>query len=274
MTPEEARSLCLSEIARRTILAQERYADPARLVGHGAKCFSQADEDGIVTEIFRRIGPRHRTFVEFGAGNGLENNTAHLLLQGWRGAWIDGDPANVEIIRGKYRHYLEAGRLVAGATFLLPDNVDAAVASLGVTGPIDLLSVDVDGNDLALIESLACVRPRVVVAEYNARFGASVHWRMPFDAAHRWDGTDHFGASLAELAAVMDRRGYALVGCNLVGTNAFFVAQDEDLAAFRAPFTAEEHLEPARYYLLPWPGGHPVDARADRPFPLIAVPGA
>lgn len=89
--------------------------------------------------------------------------------------------------RGKYRHYLEAGRLVAAETLLLPDNVDRAVASLGVTGAIDLLSVDVDGNDLALIEALECVRPRVVVAEYNnARYGASVRWRMPFDAGHRW----------------------------------------------------------------------------------------
>lgn len=274
MSPEEAQRQCLGEIARRAILAQDRHAEAARLVRHGAKCFSQGDEDGIIAEIFRRIGPRHRTFVEFGAGNGLENNTAHLLLQGWRGAWIDGDPANVEIIRGKYRHYLEAGRLVAAETLLLPDNVDRAVASLGVTGAIDLLSVDVDGNDLALIEALECVRPRVVVAEYNARYGASVRWRMPFDAGHRWDGTEHFGASLAELADVMDRRGFALVGCNLVGTNAFFVARDEDLAAFRAPFTAEEHFEPARYYLLPWHGGHPVDARADRPFPLVAVAGA
>ena len=163
MSPEEAQRQCLGEIARRAILAQDRHAEAARLVRHGAKCFSQGDEDGIIAEIFRRIGPRHRTFVEFGAGNGLENNTAHLLLQGWRGAWIDGDPANVEIIRGKYRHYIEAGRLE-----LVPEAPEFLYPAYAVFSET--------GADPALIESaldglrrIARTHPGIAAAPRTAR---------------------------------------------------------------------------------------------------------
>ena len=45
-------------------LAQPRYADPKRLLRYGFKVYSQHDEDGIIQEIFRRIGTSSRTFVE------------------------------------------------------------------------------------------------------------------------------------------------------------------------------------------------------------------
>src|ERR1043166_8618278 len=71
------------------ILAQPRYADPKRLLRHGFKVYSQHDEDGIIQEIFRRIGTDKRTFVEFGVETGIECNSVKLLVEGWRGLWIE-----------------------------------------------------------------------------------------------------------------------------------------------------------------------------------------
>ena len=73
---------------RRTLLDSPRHADERRLVKSGYRVYSQADEDGILHEIFRRIGEGKRTFLELGVGNGLENNTLFLLVQGWSGIWI------------------------------------------------------------------------------------------------------------------------------------------------------------------------------------------
>ena len=42
------------------LLTQPRYADPKRLLRHGFKVYSQHDEDGIIQEIFRRIGVSQR----------------------------------------------------------------------------------------------------------------------------------------------------------------------------------------------------------------------
>jgi hypothetical protein len=53
----------------------------------------------IIAEIFRRIGTTNRVFVEFGAETGEENNCRFLLLQGWRGLWIEGLPQYAATIR-------------------------------------------------------------------------------------------------------------------------------------------------------------------------------
>jgi hypothetical protein len=64
-------------------MAKPRNVDPKRLVRHGYKVYSQNDEDGIIAEIFRRIGTTSHTFVEFGVETGVECNTAKLLVEGW-----------------------------------------------------------------------------------------------------------------------------------------------------------------------------------------------
>src|SRR5215469_5756728 len=57
-------------------IAKPRHADPLRLLRYGFKTYSQNDEDGIIQEIFNRIGVTNRHFVEFGVENGLECSTA------------------------------------------------------------------------------------------------------------------------------------------------------------------------------------------------------
>ena len=57
------------------ILDQPRYIEEKRLLRFGFKAYSQNEEDGIIKEIFKRIGTTNKTFVEIGVGNGLENIT-------------------------------------------------------------------------------------------------------------------------------------------------------------------------------------------------------
>ena len=80
-------------------LSTPRYADPKRLIRYGFKVYSQNDEDGIIQEIFKRIGPTSRSFIEFGVQTGVECNTAKLLLEGWRGLWIEGGSHYVAEVR-------------------------------------------------------------------------------------------------------------------------------------------------------------------------------
>src|ERR1700674_965222 len=68
-----------------------RYSDRIRLLPYAFPVCSQNGEDGIIGEIFRRIGASDRTFAEVGIGDGTQNNTAFLLSQGWTGFWIDSD---------------------------------------------------------------------------------------------------------------------------------------------------------------------------------------
>ena len=68
--------------------------DPKSLRRHYGQVYIQDGEDGIIAEIFRRIGgPQSRVFIEIGIENGLQNNTRFLLEQVWSGLWIEGSAA-------------------------------------------------------------------------------------------------------------------------------------------------------------------------------------
>jgi hypothetical protein len=240
------------------ILAQPRYNDPLRLERFGLKVYSQNDEDGILAEIFRRIGTANTGFLEFGVENGLENNTLCLLEQGWSGAWLEGSRDCVSAIETGFRRKIDAGRLCVRQAVVDRDNINDLVRALALPHDLDLLSIDVDGNDYHIWEALTAIEPRVVVIEYNAKFPPPMRWVMGYDPAHRWDGTDQIGASLETMADLGWRKGYRLVGCNITGSNAFFVKAALAERRFAEPADAATLYQPARYFLTPaFFSGHP-----------------
>lgn len=232
-----------------------RFQDPRRLLGAGRKVFSQHDEDGIIAEIFRRVGTTNRFFVEFGCGDGLENCTTHLLLDRWRGVWLDGSAANLEVIRERFAHLLADGTLAARYTFITAENIEALFAELRVPEELDFLSIDIDYNDYWIWRAIQRWSPRVVAIEYNASLGDTAACVAPYGATRIWDGTNFYGASLRALEALGAAKGYRLVGCNFTGVTSFFVRDDLVGDRFAAPFTAANHYEPARYWVR-MPNGH------------------
>ncbi len=250
-------SVALRRARYETLRDARLQASPKGVAGYGYKVFSQSDEDGVINQIFRRIGLTNRIFVEFGVGDGLENNTAALLFDGWSGLWIEGSKAYSDRIISNMSNLIDAGRLKVVNDFVYPDNIDRLISSNLEVEEIDLLSVDIDGNDAHVVKEIKCINPRVIVVEYNAKFGPSIDFCMKYDRNHVWRKSDNFGASLKNYEKLMSMRGYSLVGCNVVGTNAFFVRSDLVGELFDQPYTSEHHYEPARYELVGLPAGHP-----------------
>lgn len=233
-----------------------RYADPKRLLRYGAKAYSQNDEDGIIAEIFRRIGVGAKTFAEIGSGAGLENNTLALLVQGWRGLWLESDKAKAERARANLASYVSSGQLRIENAFATHENVDDLLQSKTVSEEPDLLSIDVDGTDYHLWQAVQSISPRVVVVEYNASWFPPMSLAVAYQERFEWQNNTYFGASLRALELLAERKGYHLVGCCFAGVNAFFVRGDLCGTHFCEPYTAENHYEPARYWMLRT-AGHP-----------------
>lgn len=232
------------------LLSQERRKSKLLPILSGHKAYSQNDEDGIVQEIFQRIGIANRTFIEIGVGNGIENNTLYWLKQKWRGAWIEGATDNATFIRQAFAQPIARGDLHFQQALVSTENVNQLVAATGYAGrEIDLLGIDIDGNDYYLFEALDCVDARLVVIEYNARFPPPVRWRIPYRADFAWDGSDWFGASLQTMNDLFGRRGYDLVACNITGSNAFFVRTDLIGNRFPCAGDIRQLYQPPRYFL-------------------------
>ena len=230
------------------LLSDPKYNDKKRLERYGFKVCSQYDEDGIIQEIFNRIGLGARKFVEFGVENGLENNTLKLLLEGWSGLWIEGSEDFVSQINAKFQDVVSNGRLRVKAAFITPDNINGLIGE-HFTGEMDLLSIDIDGNDIHVLDAIEVIRPRVVIIEYNGKFPPPMNVVQRYNPEHRWKGTDYGGSSLLAITKIAGRKGYSLVGCGIAGVNAFFVRDDLLADKFQAPFTPENHYQPARYFL-------------------------
>jgi len=247
-------------------MAKPRHADPRRLLRYGFKTYSQNDEDGIIQEIFRRIGASSRAFVEFGVESGVECNTVKLLVEGWRGLWIEANGEHANAIRRRFAPFVEAGRLTLKESTVKPDSIDALIAEAGIAGEIDLMAIDIDYNDYWVWKAVRTVQPRVVVIEYNASLRPPLALSVPYDPKGSWDGSNFYGASLEALVRLGADKGYRIVGCSIAGVNAFFVRADLCGDKFLEPATAEEHYEPPRHFFHLLPGGH-----KGRPGPFVQV---
>jgi hypothetical protein len=248
----------LAEFYRSQLFATVKaYRDPKCLVPYGGKVYSQNDEDGMISEIFRRIGTTSRYFVEFGVGGGMENNTLALLVQGWKGTWIEGSQSECESIAKTFTHFINNKSLVAAYSFVTAEAIQPLFEALAVPSEFDLLSIDIDFNDYYVWKAIQAYRPRVVVIEYNAGFGPSMEWKVPYSAERTWDGSRNFGASLKSYELLGREKGYCLVACNLTGSNAFFVRDDLVGDHFRSPYTSEVHFESPKYFLGA-SQGHPI----------------
>lgn len=200
--------------------------DAAEIRASEFRVYSQWGEDGILQHLLRHVPVSQETFIEFGVENYEESNTRFLLVNNqWAGLVIDGSQENIDYIEKDpiyWRHKLRAVQ-----AFITRENINDLIRSNGIVGEIGVLSIDIDGNDYWIWNAIDVVDPAIVIVEYNARFGSDRAVTIPYQAdfiRHAAPGSGiYYGASLPALATLGRKKGYALVGSNSAGNNAFFV---------------------------------------------------
>jgi hypothetical protein len=228
-------------------LAEGRYSDPKSLSRFDSQVYSQNGEDGIIAEIFQRIGlPDTPTFLEIGIQDGIQNNTRFLLEQGWNGVWIESDSVAVEKAFRSFSSFVADGRLRIVQRKVSSSNVSEVLDALRLPPVVDFLSLDIDQNTAQVWRGISKVC-RVACIEYNAALPCSQQIEVPYDSEREWDGTRWYGASLATIAEIGETKKMCLVGCDLFGINAFLVHEAEVCDKFREPYTAAAHYEPHRF---------------------------
>jgi len=199
--------------------------------------YSQNGEDGILLLIFSVVGAQTRRAVEICGGDGIECNLANLIINhGWSGLLFDGNKEAIEKGNTFYAQRTNAWRLhrlppVLVHAWITTENVNDLIRQNGMSGEIDLLSLDMDGVDYWIWKAITCITPRVVVLEYNNRWNSELSVTVPDqkDFVGRGaseEGEGYFGASLLAFTKLAKEKGYRLVGANSPNTNAFFLRND------------------------------------------------
>ncbi|TDP61003.1 hypothetical protein [Flavobacterium dankookense] len=193
----------------------------------GFKVFSQFEEDGKLLYIFSILGMGKKTFVDLGSNDCVNSNCANLAVHfNWKGLFVDGDKNLIEIGKRFYKKtpnfWSYKPKFVHA--FLTKKNVNNIIQSEGFEGEIELLSIDIDGNDYWIWESLEIIQPKVVIIECQLAFGLEEKV-IPYREDFREDvrNSDNYGASALELQKLGKQKGYRLVGANEYGNNLFFI---------------------------------------------------
>ncbi len=168
-------------------------------------CHSQNGEDGIIREILNRLGVKKGFCVEFGAWDGrCFSNTYHLIeAGGWCGLYIEGDPERFAALRDN--EMVRRGKIIPVQAYVASsgeNTLDRILARHNVPADFELLSIDVDGDDLNLWAAFEGYRPKVVVIEIDSAIEPTVSRTLP-------DG--HPERSFANMLRVGQSKGYALV---------------------------------------------------------------
>lgn len=213
----------------------------------GFRVFSQFEEDGKLLFIFSVLGMTNKTFVEFGSDDGVNSNSANLYFHhGWTGLYMDGNPKAIE--RGKrffskYPHpHMHPPKFVC--SYINRENINRLLFEAGMTGEIGLLSIDIDGNDYWVWDSIEIIKPQVVIIETHNEFGLN-DIVVPYDADYVYPGKHpvYHGASPTAMTKLAKKKGYRLVGANELGYNFIFIKNGlaEDLIPEVTPESLLHH---------------------------------
>jgi len=156
----------------------------ASLLRFHANAYSECGQAGILRAIFRRCGLASGRFVEFGAWDGCHlSNCRALALRGWNGVSIECEPERFKTLQAN----LPAGSTAICARVGDGQDQDATLESILEThdvtpSSVDFLSIDVDGLDLEIFESLT-MRPAVVLVEGGFNYNPQITHKAPRDYA-------------------------------------------------------------------------------------------
>lgn len=196
----------------------------------GFRNYSQFEEDGILLYIFAAIGFTNRQFVDIGSGDGINSNCANLAVNfGFNGIFIDGNNSKINTGKCYYEKHPDTWAFPPKFVhaYIQRENINQLIDAQGLSGEIDLVSIDLDGNDYWIWDALSIIQPRVVIIETHTEFGMK-SIVVPYDKDYFYPGKHpaYHGASPTAMMKLANKKGYRLVGANHYGFNTIYVKRE------------------------------------------------
>jgi len=208
--------------------AKNLLINSKRLCDYEFKIFSQWGDDGIISHIINNVDVKNKTFIEFGVEDFYESNCRYILQsKNWSGFILDGSKKNISKIYNSY--FVWKYNLNAKSVFLTTDNINESLSESDFDKDLGILSIDIDGNDYFIFESISYYRPRILIMEYNACFGkqpVSIPYNKNYIRNEAHSSNLFFGCSLSACCHLARIKGYIFIGSNSAANNAYFLRED------------------------------------------------
>lgn len=177
------------------------------------KVYSQSEEDGIIEKFFDVLNIKKGWYCEFGAGDGnWISNTKKLREEGWMGVLIEGDDKSFSDLKNNFESNPNVTIINSYVTCEENECLDFILSKTNIPIDFDILSIDVDGNDLWIWKSLTKYLPKLVVVEYNAFCDPHESLTIEYDKNHRFNSDSYYGATAGAFNKLAEEKGYVLIG--------------------------------------------------------------
>lgn len=181
--------------------------------------FSQFGEDGIIEEIFNRLGKNSdKHCCEFGAWDGeyLSNVYNLILNKNFKGILIESDPEKFKNLLNKNnKNIIPINKLVS---FEGKNKLDNILLEQNFEKNFDLLSIDIDGNDYHVFKEINEFKPKIIIIEYNPTIPNDVEF------IQKKDLNINQGSSAKAIFNLAKQKNYFLIAAT--STNLFFVHEN------------------------------------------------
>ena len=171
----------------------------------------------VINNILDVVEKKEKWCVEFGAANGKFLSNTHDLIKNRNYSAVLIEPNNILFDQLK-DYYQDNQKVITLNKFVEVDGynmLDSILEEFNIPSDFDFLSIDIDGNDYHIWNSIKKYQPKIVCIEYNPTIPNEVRFVQPLDF------NINQSSSLLSLVELGKRKGYELVSA--FWDNAIFV---------------------------------------------------
>jgi hypothetical protein len=222
-----------NKIGSNAILSNKKFVDTLDNSSNFSKqqlnIFTIAHEDGLLLNIFTKIGITNKYFIDIGSNDCINSNCANLAFhQNWSGLFIDGNSKILK--RGKYiyqSHFkTDSNKFLFTQGIVTTQNINSILSHANCPTAPDLLCIDLDGNDYHIWNAIEAISPRVVLVEVQVE-KSNTEFVPPYSTEFElYEDDTPKGASPLSMMQLANKKGYQLVAVNNGCYNLFFVRED------------------------------------------------
>tara|TARA_B100000575_G_scaffold172467_1_gene138163 strand:+ start:347 stop:1102 length:756 start_codon:yes stop_codon:yes gene_type:complete len=176
---------------------------------------SQSNESSIVVKLIEKY-KINGNFLEIGFSP-WEYNCSKITDR-FEGLIIDADSTNIKIGKWLYKKTKFLNE------FIHLDNINKIIKNINFK--VEILSLDIDGNDYYIMEKLIFLNPSIIICEYNPTFYTrpiTIKYRKDFDRTKASKNWVYYGCSLKGWELFMKKNNYSMIKISNSGVNVFFI---------------------------------------------------
>lgn len=171
--------------------------------------YSQFGEDGIIAAIFEAIDTTNQWCLEVGAADGIwHSNTRHLIENGWKAVLIESNNKYKALCKNSSSNcYCVHTKIESEGE----NSLDTILDKLKAPKVLDLISIDIDGQEYHIWNQMKKYSARIVIIEFAYKSPHGLDFIVPLNKSGQ-SGQK----AMEKLAHDKDYIVVAITACNLI----------------------------------------------------------